>query len=72
MFGEFLALLPGSHTAFHRLQYRNARRTWYLFSCQHDVLNKWKKLQNEKAKLAYWQTNSMSNAWCTWQSLPTS
>ena len=47
------SLIPRPHPAFRCLQYVKAGRAWYLFSREHDVINKWqkkKKIESEKAK----------------------
>jgi len=36
-----LASFTGPCSAFHCLQYGKAGRAWYLFSHEHDVIDKW-------------------------------
>ena len=42
-----LSLIPRPHPAFHRLQYRKAWRTRYLFSREHDIIGKWQKFSEQ-------------------------
>ena len=37
------SLVPRPRRTFHRFQYGKAGRAWYLFSCEHDVIGKWRK-----------------------------
>ena len=47
--GWVLASYPVPRPAFRRLQYGKAGRAWYIFSREHDVIEKWQNLQNEDA-----------------------
>ena len=38
------ASFPVPCPAFHRLQYGKAGRAWYISSCEHDVIDKWKNV----------------------------
>ena len=40
---------PVPRPAFRRLQYGKAGRAWYIFSREHDVIEKWQNFQNEDA-----------------------
>ena len=42
-----LASFPVPRPAFRRLQYGKAGRAWYIFSREHDVIEKWQNFQNE-------------------------
>ena len=57
-----VSLVPRHHPAFHRLQYRKAGRAWYLFSCEHDVISKSRKIAELTARLrfAYFQSTMRS------------
>ena len=59
----FFCDVPASiQAAFCLLQYGKAGRAWYLFSCEHDVINLMvKKIQNEKSKF---HTYCTFNVWC--------
>ena len=46
---SFLASFPVPRPAFRRLQYGKAGRAWYIFSREHDVIDKWQNFQNEDA-----------------------
>ena len=37
---HWASLVPRPRPAFCHLQYRKARRTWYHFSCEHDIFDK--------------------------------
>ena len=41
-----IASFPVPCLAFHRLQYGKAGRAWYIFSREHDVIEKWQNFQN--------------------------
>ena len=41
------SLVPRSRPAFRRLQCRKAWRAWYLFSREHDVIGKWRKVSEQ-------------------------
>jgi len=43
--------VPRPHPAFRHLQYGKVGRAWYLFSHEHDIINKWQKKKNEKANV---------------------
>jgi len=55
LFIKLISLISRSRPAFCRLQYGKMGRAWYLFSCEHDVIDKWqkKKIPNEKAKVSH-------------------
>ena len=56
-------LLPRPHPAFCRLQYGKVGRAWYLFSREHDVINKWrKKFKTKTRSLTYCSNNYKFNA----------
>ena len=38
------SLVPRPHPAFRRLQYGKAGRAWYLFSREHDIISKLRKI----------------------------
>ena len=42
-----LSLVPRPRPAFRRLQYGKAWRAWYLFSREHDVIGKWRKVSEQ-------------------------
>ena len=46
-------------------------RAWYLFSREHNVIEKWWKYA-EQLHFVYCSTDYMLNTWCVRQSLPTS
>ena len=41
------SLVPRPRPAFRRLQYGKAWRAWYLFSREHDVIGKWRKVSEQ-------------------------
>ena len=41
------SLVPRPRPAFRRLQYGKAWRAWYLFSREHDVIGKWRKISEQ-------------------------
>ena len=43
-----ISLVPRPHPAFCCLQCGKLGRAWYLFSREHDVIDKWQKIQNKK------------------------
>ena len=45
-----VSLVPRPRLAFHRFQYVKVERAWYLFSCEHDVIDNGPKILNHKAK----------------------
>ena len=47
MYSVWGSLVPRPRPAFHRLQYGKARRAWYLFSCEHDIIGKWQKFSEQ-------------------------
>ena len=46
---HLVASFPGHRPAFRCLQYGKAGRAWYIFSREHDVIEKWQNFQNEDA-----------------------
>ena len=44
-----IASFPVPRPAFRCLQYGKAGRAWYIFSREHDVIEKWQNFQNEDA-----------------------
>jgi len=56
---KLISPISRSRPPYFRLQYGKMGRAWYLFSCEHDVIDKWqKKIPNEKAKFhIYCSTN---------------
>ena len=49
IYPPLLASFPVPRPAFRRLQYAKAGRAWYIFSREHDVIEKWQNFQNEDA-----------------------
>ena len=65
------SLVPRPRPAFHCLQYGKAGRAWYLFSCEHDVISKLRKIA-EQAAFRVFSTDYVLNAQCVRQSPPAS
>ena len=62
------SLVPRPRPAFHHLQYIKAGRAWYLFSREHDVIEKWRKFSEKNGlHFVYYSTDYMLNAQCVRQ-----
>ena len=42
-----IASFPGPTQLICCLQYRKVGRAWYLFSCEHDIIRKWRNFQKK-------------------------
>ena len=58
----YTSLVPRPRPAFRRLQYGKAWRAWYLFSHEHDVIGKWRKVSEQRgciSRISQLTTRSM-------------
>ena len=47
------SLIPRPHPAFYCLQYGKVGRAWYLFSREHDAIDKWQKKFRRKKEVSF-------------------
>ena len=60
------SLVPRPHPPFCRFQYCKVGRAWCLFSCEHDVIRKWRKFAEQAMFCVFW-TDYKLNARCVRQ-----